>query len=211
MSNKTALLIGINYFNTSHELNGCINDSNNIHKYLNTKLGYLDENITKLTDNPDTPKNLQPTKDNIINSLQNIINNIKEKKLTELFLFYSGHGSNIYDDSGDERDGMDEIIIPVDYNEGHIIKDDKFNELINTIPETCKVFALFDCWNSGIILDLKYLLKTKTKNIVNKNINIKNPNIYLISGCKDNQTSADYFNTSSNEFIGVLTTSFTYS
>jgi hypothetical protein len=96
MSEKLALIIGINYFNTNHELNGCINDCNNIQNYLISKLGYKNENITKLTDHNTTPEILQPNKNNIINSLQNIVNIIKTENKKELFLFYSGHGSNIY-------------------------------------------------------------------------------------------------------------------
>lgn len=209
MSDKLALLIGINYFNTAHELNGCINDTKNIKHYLINKLGYLNENITILTDdNPN--ENLTPTKNNIINSFNQIINNIKNNNKKELFILYSGHGSNIYDTSNDERDGMDEIIIPSDYSKGNIIKDDQLNQLINKIPNTCKVFSLFDCCNSGTILDLRYLLETKTvKRIENKNYSINNnQNVYLISGCKDDQTSADFFNRNTNEFAGALTTSF---
>ena len=209
MSNKLGLLIGINYFNTAHELNGCINDTKNIENYLINKLKYNKNNITILTDHSNTPNNLKPTKNNIINALKNTINKIKNENINELFLFYSGHGSNIYDTSNDERDGMDEVIIPIDYYQGNIIKDDTFNLLINTIPDTCKVFALFDCCNSGTIIDLKYLLVSKTKNTIeNSKSIVTNPNVYLISGCRDDQTSADYFNSRTNEFAGALTTSF---
>ena len=33
-----------------------------------------------------------------------------------LFFHYSGHGSQTYDSDGDEVDGNDETICPVDYN-----------------------------------------------------------------------------------------------
>ena len=42
-----------------------------------------------------------------------------------LFLHYSGHGGQTFDLNGDEEDGLDEFICPVDYNSaGYIIDDD---------------------------------------------------------------------------------------
>ncbi len=32
-----------------------------------------------------------------------------------LFMHYSGHGGNMRDDNGDEKDGMDETLVPLDY------------------------------------------------------------------------------------------------
>ena len=45
---KNALLIGINYKNTSDKLNGCINDINNVRNFLISKLEY--NNFIFLTD-----------------------------------------------------------------------------------------------------------------------------------------------------------------
>jgi len=210
---KIALLIGINYYGTSAELRGCINDVNNINNYLISYLSYNNNNIYKLTDNNGENTNIStiPTKQNIINSLNIIINRIKnENDITELFLFYSGHGSNVYDLNGDEKDSMDEVLIPVDYKNGNIITDDELNKIISNIPSKCKMFGLFDCCNSGSMLDLKYLFKSiKYNSIENKSNNlIEHNNIFMVSGCKDNQTSADFYNNVTNKFAGALTTSF---
>ena len=32
-----------------------------------------------------------------------------------LFMHYSGHGGSMRDDNGDEKDGMDETLVPLDY------------------------------------------------------------------------------------------------
>jgi hypothetical protein len=45
---KRALLIGINYKNTPDQLDGCINDVNNIRNFLTLKLGFT--NFMVLTD-----------------------------------------------------------------------------------------------------------------------------------------------------------------
>lgn len=206
---KIALLVGINYFGTESELNGCLNDIKTINKYLIEKLKFKDENIIKLTDDNQN-YDLQPTKNNILNNLNNIIKKIKENNIEEFFLFYSGHGSSINDTNGDERDGKDEILIPVDYMMGNIIKDDDINNILENIPEKCKVFGLFDCCNSGTIMDLKYLFKANKNNVIENNLNNldKKNNIIMISGCRDDQTSADFFNRNRNQYAGALTTSF---
>ena len=105
---------------------------------------------------------------------------------------------------------MDEVLIPVDYRSGNIIRDDELNKLIAQIPTKCKIFGLFDCCNSGTILDLKYLLKSPKNNSIENTTNSINTeqNIFMISGCKDNQTSADFFNSATNKFAGALTTAF---
>ena len=41
MSNKFALVIAINYFNTNNRLNGCINDGVNIINFLKQNLSIL--------------------------------------------------------------------------------------------------------------------------------------------------------------------------
>jgi hypothetical protein len=41
-----------------------------------------------------------------------------------LFIHYSGHGGRTRDLDGDELDGWDEVIFPVDYKTSGIITDD---------------------------------------------------------------------------------------
>ena len=61
---KYAVLIGINYTGTEHELYGCINDVNNMKLFLQSQLGYTD--FVMLTD--DTP--VKPTRANILNQIK---------------------------------------------------------------------------------------------------------------------------------------------
>ena len=66
--NKRALLVGMNYYNTSAELKGCLNDVWNIRNMLVSNYGFLRENIYILTDSP-YRREPQPTRDNIVRAL----------------------------------------------------------------------------------------------------------------------------------------------
>src|SRR5688572_797749 len=86
---KFALLIGINYFNTPSQLYGCINDAKNIKAFLKTQ-NYLEEHILMLIDDGTT---LMPTKQNIINALNTLINKANNEQFNEFTISCSGHGS----------------------------------------------------------------------------------------------------------------------
>ena len=209
MSNKRALLIGINYKGTSAELAGCVNDCNNIYEVLTTKLGYLPENITMVKEEDGFT---QPTKANIISELNKLVTatTAEGSQVNRVFVSYSGHGSYDYDRSGDERDNRDELLIPMDYQSGGVISDDQLNGIFKKFPSTVQVFGLFDCCHSSSVLDLRYrYIGTKQNYRENQSsVNLAS-NIVTVSGCKDSQTSADAFSIdNSGEWSGALTTSF---
>jgi len=83
---------------------------------------------------------------------------LQAKQLTEIFCFfqYSGHGTEVKDKSGDEKDGFDEALCPLD---GGVIIDDwvfaNFIKVFEKQPKT-RVFALFDCCHSGTCMDLAF-------------------------------------------------------
>jgi hypothetical protein len=66
-----------------------------------------------------------------------------------LFLHYSGHGSQVPDENGDEESGFDSTICPCDYETaGQIIDDDIFALVAAPIPKGAELFALMDCCHS---------------------------------------------------------------
>lgn len=199
---SVALLIGINYRNTNNELRGCINDVNNIEKLLLEKFHYKKENIVKLTEDEE----LKPTKENIMKYLSEFVVGTVKNDINSIFLHYSGHGSYVKDKDGDENDGKDEVLVPLDYKNG-FIRDDTLNSLLKLIPENKKVFALFDCCHSGTMFDLKYNHRFANRRFsVERNAIDLKSNIIAISGSKDSQTSADAF--LKGEYAGAMTTSF---
>ena len=181
--NKKALLIGINYTGTSNELYGCINDTTSIKERI-SKQGFND--ITVITDL--TSK--KATRDNILEEFKKLLMNCQAGDL--LFFLYSGHGSYAIDRNGDEKDGRDELIVSCDLKG---VLDDELKSLIQThLKADVTLFALFDSCFSGSVLDLKYQFMDSldydkfTEN--SKQLETQG-NVIMISGCTDNQTSAD--------------------
>ena len=202
---KFALLIGSNYRNIPNaRLYGCINDIINIKNMLIDAYDYNTPNIIILRD--DNPSML-PTRENIINNLTYVIN--ESHKYNELWIHYSGHGSRIIDNNYDENDGYDEVVVPCDFQtEGFITDDIIFNIIKNS---KCRTIIVMDCCNSGTICDLQWSfenIETSFNKYMNPNREIQNPNIFMISGCKDDQSSNDIYDQETNQSCGALTSTF---
>lgn len=178
---RTAFLVGINYTGTVNELYGCINDTKNVQDLL--KNNYNFTSVTLLND--ETPE--KPTKQNILKGLQTLLSNT-ESGDTAFFMF-SGHGTCTTDLNNDENDGKDEVIIPIDaYSFDTCILDDELNKLIrNTLKPGAKLVALFDCCFSGTVLDLPYTYGNPDNTKESETVG----DVYMISGCTDQQTSMD--------------------
>lgn len=67
---------------------------------------------------------------------------------------YSGHGTYVPDEDGDEVDefgAMDEAICPVDFRKGSLIIDDDLAQVWDLIPEGVALTLLFDSCHSGTV------------------------------------------------------------
>ncbi|PIL35656.1 hypothetical protein GSI_02386 [Ganoderma sinense ZZ0214-1] len=169
---KKALCIGINYFRQSAELKGCINDARNVQKFLKELWHYRDDDIVMLTDDAQNPRQI-PTRENIIQAMQWLVRNAQPND--SLFFHYSGHGGQTKDLDGDEADGFDEVIYPVDFERaGHIVDDLMHDIMVKPLPPGCRLTAIFDSCHSGSVLDLPYMYSTEGK--------IKEPNLAAEAG-----------------------------
>ncbi|KAJ7494771.1 peptidase C14, caspase domain-containing protein [Mycena galericulata] len=171
---KKALCIGINYFGQDAELRGCINDARNVQQFLCAKFGYRMEDIVILTDDAQNPRQI-PTQENILNAMRWLVQGAAPND--SLFFHYSGHGGQTKDLDGDESDGEDEVIYPVDFQEnGHIVDDLMHEIMVRSLPAGCRLTAIFDVWSchSGSALDLPYTYTTEGK--------IKEPNLAAEAG-----------------------------
>ena len=204
---KKALLIGINYYETpAAQLNGCINDAVNMRNMLIDAYGYESANITVLRD--DTAAN-KPTAANIVKQLTSII--AQSASLKEIWIHYSGHGSQINDTNGDEiADGKDEVIVPSDYVTAGVVTDDMIFNIIR--KSRCPTMLIFDSCNSGTVCDLMWnfnaISASQVSAIKTNKIAVTNQNVFCFSGCRDEQSSADIYNTNSAQSCGALTTAF---
>ena len=182
-ANKKALLIGINYTGTKNELYGCINDVNSIKERI-SNAGFT--NINVLTDL--TSK--KASRFNILEEFKNLLINTKSGDL--LFFLYSGHGSYILDKNGDETDGYDEMIVSCDLQP---VLDDELKALIQAnLKPGVTLFAMFDSCFSGSVLDLKYqyMDSLNYEKYTENSKQLDTPgNVFMISGCTDEQTSSD--------------------
>lgn len=180
---RKALLVGVNYVGTPYELYGCVEDAGRMRDLLSTR-GFTE--FTLVTD--DTV--ITPTKENILNSFRNMIATANAGDL--LFFYYSGHGSNIYDNNGDETDKLDEMIVGSDMRG---VLDDEFKTILTeNMKEGVTLFALFDSCYSGTMLDLKYCYMDSTnynKYSENNRVSEYPGNVIMISGCSDKQTSSE--------------------
>ncbi|KAJ9106823.1 hypothetical protein QFC19_002951 [Naganishia cerealis] len=132
------LQIGINYRGTSSELKGCINDAQNMSKFLCDRFGYQQDDIVMLVDD-------------------------------------ARHGGQTKDLDGDEDDGYDEVIYPLDFKTaGHIVDDDLHTLMVKPLPAGCRLTAIFDSCHSASALDLPYIYSTEGK--------IKEPNLLAEAG-----------------------------
>ena len=205
--NKKALLIGIDYVNSQDvSLKGCINDIIIITRnMLIDAYDYDEKNIIVLRD--DSMNFLEPTKKNIVNQLNSIIDD--SNNLDEMWFHYSGHGSQLKDQNSKLRD----IIIPSNYNDEGVIQDSELFEMIQKIH--CRTIMIFDCCHSGSICDMPWTFEydAENRNIVKSKTNsieMENKDIYVFSGCRDNQTSADSSN-NLDQSVGAFSNSMNHS
>jgi len=190
---KRAVLIGIDYFGQNGQLAGCLNDIEDMKDYLKG-IGFTQFAVLKDTKS-DTAHALAncPTRDNILSVLKRAV--ADSNPGDTLYVHYSGHGTHIDDKNGDEKDGQDECICPVDFdyskeNYGFII-DDELNEiLVKNLKKGVKLRVCFDSCHSGSALDLPYRWMSSNKFEI-ENDSTEGKDIIFISGCQDDQTSAD--------------------
>lgn len=202
---KRALLVGINYVGTDHELHGCINDSNNMSVYLSS-IGF--DLIHQILE-------ADATTEGIIKGLMWLTSGNQPGDV--IVFHYSGHGSQMPRATAPTT--FEEIICPIDLDwMTKIITDDTLRNLFNQVPNGVNTTVILDCCHSGTMLEQvgafiptaeSVIMAPSSKNIVrflppppgkimesitpavwntSKDINAS---ALLIAGCGVNETSAD--------------------
>jgi len=201
---KKALLVGINKYKPElgADLHGCVNDVETMHSILTNKYGFKPENIRTIIDE-------RATRQGILDRLKWLLDGAKAGD--ELIFHYSGHGSQVRDRNGDElEDQLDEILCPHDLDWDNPLTDDILANLFKQLPAGVYLTMICDACHSGTmsknINPMKQVrnivppfdIKSRSKGVIlpkNKmgKKNSGNQNHVLMSGCRDNQTSADAY------------------
>ena len=222
---RTALLVGINYNNNPDAtLNGCYNDVVNVSQYLRTALGYSESSVSVLTDgnrdSPAFPASVAPTRQNILAGMAALVAGMVAGD--EAVFHFSGHGTLVRDRNGDEVTGLDSCLCALDYAGGGVIADDEIRALlVNKVPRGARLYVFLDCCHNGTGCDVRFkyedfsillrppsartaaIWRTQQKAFANPKYTETAGEVFMISGSRDEQTSADaYIN---NAFAGALT------
>lgn len=196
-----ALCVGINKY-ISAPLNGCVNDVVDMANFLVDKMGFSRDSIRLIVDD-------RATASAILERLEWLVRDIQAGD--RVVFHFSGHGVQVATrNPKEEIDGLDECICGVDFNwsDETMIRDKQFVEIFSKLPSGVKFNWFSDSCHSGsstrnpivartypVPADMawrkevakdKNIIATGIKGIVNDELEVG-----FISGCKDNQTSAD--------------------
>jgi hypothetical protein len=206
---KIALCVGINNYGGQNQLHGCVNDARTWMDVLRLK-GYT---VTPLLDEAATFQGI----------VQALTAMTKSLKYGDRLVFtYSGHGTNAPDTSGDEADGMDEAICPIDCFDKGMLFDDELQVILGSRALGTRVLMIMDSCHSGTVdkflqvpsnvkSDFDMKPRFMPANAMRARVNPVHSkprslfrSITLLAGCLDNEYSYDaYIN-------GLATGAFTY-
>ncbi len=132
---RRALCVGINSY-PDMPLAGCVHDVYRWERAL-SDLGFQ----------VDTLLEQQATLSNIQRALQTLI---AEARAGDIIVFqYSGHGTWLPDLNGDEDDGKDEALVPIDHLESGYLLDDDIAALASQVAPGVRMTLFMDCCHSG--------------------------------------------------------------
>ncbi len=143
---RKAFLVGINDYAPvgpgGPDLRGCVNDVRDMAHTLNA-LGIV----------PAVPGSMRictdagATKTNILAGIRWLITGAKKGDV--IVFYYSGHGSQVADVSGEEIDRRDETICPHDYATAGMIKDDDLRTAFAGVAAGVNLDVILDSCHSG--------------------------------------------------------------
>ncbi len=165
---KRSLHIGINdYPGTENDLSGCVNDANDWRDALATR-GF---ETTSLLD-ADAKKNA------MIAAISKIVKETTKDDIA--VITYSGHGTWIADEDGDEEDGRDEALCPHDIMEGKLITDDELYEIFSQRAWSARVIFISDSCHSGSVSKASNFILGREEELLKvPKIRFLAPSVYL--------------------------------
>lgn len=184
-----ALHVGINAYPGGNRLKKCVADAKAMRKLFGGEL-LLDR---------------EATRKNIMAAIKATV--LAPKKGEWAVITYSGHGTQVPDENGDEPDGWDEAVVDVNLD---VILDDEFQSLLRGRHRQARILVICDSCYSGTIHraaplfssahlpalrreNARYMpystLKPKQRAVTNVGPQRALPNVPLVSGCADFELS----------------------
>lgn len=112
---------------------------------LARQMGYTDSEIKFLREN-------EATKANILSGLGWVADGVKDGG--KAFIYYSGHGYQVADQNGDEDDGCDEAMVPVDVSKSGFVLDDDIEKYLSHMSKADVVMMVDSCFSGTITKSL---------------------------------------------------------
>ncbi|MEO8315853.1 MAG: caspase family protein [Pseudomonadota bacterium] len=151
LAEQRALLVGVGHYATPGiDLPGIDLDLERMRETLQ-RMGFKDSQIRTLTDN-------DATSTKVIASFEGWLRQGVQPNDRVVF-YFSGHGSNIPDEDGDESDHVDEVLVTHDMKRARVngkasltgvISDDKMATMISGNPSR-NIFIVVDSCHSGTV------------------------------------------------------------
>lgn len=144
---QRALVIGIGEYQHINKLIGPPLDADKFERFLVRYWGFQSDEIAVLKDG-------QATKRNILRTMEQWLVNSTQPG-DRVVIYYSGHGGQVADQSGDEEDGLDETLVAVDTKadgrlETNQVTDDEVGDILRRLKGR-DVTLIVDACHSGTI------------------------------------------------------------
>jgi len=203
-----ALCIGINdYPGTNANLRGCVNDANEWARILSEQYSYV---ITKRLET-------DATRDEILDALESVVGQAEPKE--KVVITFSGHGTFVPDDSGDETDKADEAWCPSNVMTSGVITDDEIAARLRLAAKGVRIVMISDSCHSGTMARAMQRARARTDEYGDTRVRFLPPQLWfggpyrterrelvhnpapvqidqqspalLLAGCQDNESSYD--------------------
>ncbi|POY36629.1 hypothetical protein C3K47_09655 [Solitalea longa] len=154
---QKALIIGIDKYNPPQgvvaenasrgswtDLDGCVNDASSVKDLMIARYSFAPESITTLF-------NQEASRSRIIAEINKLIADPKLSKNDVVFIYYAGHGSQVYNSLSLETDKKDESMVPADSYKGAAdIRDKELAAMFNKLLDKGVLLTIiFDSCHSG--------------------------------------------------------------
>jgi hypothetical protein len=137
---RKALAVGVNQYQSVSELKGCVHDATNIQLVLERFHGFTSDDVRVLLDE-------SATRHAIARQIGWLVEGARAGDL--LVFHFSGHGSRVPDDDGEEIDRLDEILCPHDMAwDGTFITDDFLRDNLR-VPAGVVLEVILDACHTG--------------------------------------------------------------